>query len=238
MAPAPRMLTRRLTNRLRSMSYQAKGLAFANEYHGRHGESYRRTTKAQTDQASRPDQRSDHARRSRKDCHLMTTENDTETVTAFCQRTLVGIKAKADHNKSEALWCIIITMFWHLTSPLFVTLGEGLHSREDCAIGPIAGGGSGHRLASTAFALSNFGDCARTAQRELENSKPNTDTALSITRTRRTPTNYLPNGSPLSRPESAPTVDPLIPNPETLKTLEADRAAKRPDSLPPPTANG
>jgi hypothetical protein len=53
-------------------------------------------------------------------------EDIEETVVAFCQRTLNGIKAKADHNKAEALWCIRITMGSALVLPLFVTLGEGV----------------------------------------------------------------------------------------------------------------
>ncbi|WP_183002656.1 DUF4231 domain-containing protein [Achromobacter sp. UMC71] len=40
--------------------------------------------------------------------------------------TCTGFKRKADHNKNESLLCFAIVVLCSLTSPLFVTLGDGL----------------------------------------------------------------------------------------------------------------
>jgi hypothetical protein len=49
-----------------------------------------------------------------------------ETAQQFCQRTIDGLKRKADHNKHEALWTFIAVIATTLFTPVFVTLGSGL----------------------------------------------------------------------------------------------------------------
>jgi hypothetical protein len=48
----------------------------------------------------------------------------TKPADEFCRETIAGIKKKADHNKSEALWAFGITIAATLSAPLFITLGE------------------------------------------------------------------------------------------------------------------
>lgn len=40
--------------------------------------------------------------------------------------SIAGFKRKADHNKNESLRCFILIVTASLSSPLFVTLGEGI----------------------------------------------------------------------------------------------------------------
>ena len=47
-----------------------------------------------------------------------------ESVEEFWARTLKGIKAKADHNKNEALACFVLLITSTLLGPLFLNLGE------------------------------------------------------------------------------------------------------------------
>lgn len=44
---------------------------------------------------------------------------------AWVEQTLAGFKRKADHNKTEALWCFIAVVGFTLLAPLFVMLGDG-----------------------------------------------------------------------------------------------------------------
>jgi hypothetical protein len=43
-----------------------------------------------------------------------------------CLNLIEAIKSKADHNKNEALFCLVLVIGASLVAPLFVTLGEGL----------------------------------------------------------------------------------------------------------------
>jgi Protein of unknown function (DUF4231) len=44
----------------------------------------------------------------------------------FAETTISAFKAKANHNKSESLFCFTIVVGCSLVTPLFVTLGDGL----------------------------------------------------------------------------------------------------------------
>lgn len=44
----------------------------------------------------------------------------------LAENTAQGFKAKADHNKSESLFCFIVVVGCSLVAPLFVTLGDGI----------------------------------------------------------------------------------------------------------------
>lgn len=49
-----------------------------------------------------------------------------EDALQLAERTISGFKSKADHNKNESLSCFIVIVAFSLSSPLFVTLGEGV----------------------------------------------------------------------------------------------------------------
>ena len=49
-----------------------------------------------------------------------------EEALQLAESTIAGFKSKADHNKNESLFCFIVIVAFSLSSPLFVTLGEGV----------------------------------------------------------------------------------------------------------------
>lgn len=49
-----------------------------------------------------------------------------DDVLKFAESAIAEFKSKADHNKSESLFCFIVVVTFSLTSPLFVTLAEGV----------------------------------------------------------------------------------------------------------------
>jgi hypothetical protein len=49
-----------------------------------------------------------------------------ETAREFAARTRRGIAGKANHNKTEAMGCLVISLGSTLLAPLFITLGEGV----------------------------------------------------------------------------------------------------------------
>jgi hypothetical protein len=52
-------------------------------------------------------------------------ESSPESLT-FAQTTCTGFKVKADHNKNESLWSLILILTSSLCAPLFITLAEGI----------------------------------------------------------------------------------------------------------------
>ena len=50
----------------------------------------------------------------------------SETAADYADRTLNGIRAKADHNKAEAMRCIAVGLIASLAAPLFIGLGDGM----------------------------------------------------------------------------------------------------------------
>lgn len=44
----------------------------------------------------------------------------------LAEKTASGFKKKADHNKTESLFCFGVVLIFSLVSPLFVTLGDGI----------------------------------------------------------------------------------------------------------------
>lgn len=59
---------------------------------------------------------------------LVDTDAETaaQSAIAFCNRTIAGIEKKADHNKTEAMRCLVISMLSTLLAPIFIMTGEGL----------------------------------------------------------------------------------------------------------------
>jgi hypothetical protein len=53
-------------------------------------------------------------------------ETTVESPAHYCERTLAGIKSKADHNKTEAMLCFGIGAAATLLVPAFIALGSGL----------------------------------------------------------------------------------------------------------------
>lgn len=49
-----------------------------------------------------------------------------EEALQLAESTIAGFKAKANHNKTESLFCFAVVVTFSLASPLFVTLGEGV----------------------------------------------------------------------------------------------------------------
>jgi hypothetical protein len=49
-----------------------------------------------------------------------------DDVLKLAESAIAEFKSKADHNKSESLFCFIVVVTFSLTSPLFVTLAEGV----------------------------------------------------------------------------------------------------------------
>ena len=49
-----------------------------------------------------------------------------EEALQLAESTIAGFKLKANHNKSESLFCFTVVVTFSLASPLFVTLGEGV----------------------------------------------------------------------------------------------------------------
>src|SRR5688572_13580665 len=57
--------------------------------------------------------------------HSPTPDAQEESVSAYAERTRLGFKAKAAHNKAESLFCFSIVVFATSATTLFVTLGQG-----------------------------------------------------------------------------------------------------------------
>src|SRR5262249_26077163 len=148
----------------------------------------------------------------------------------FCRRTIGGIKLKADHNKTESLWCFYIVIFCTLTPPLFITLGQ------DIWLGKVIPSVlSLFAAAATAWIQlrrpQQLWGLYRTAQRELEDQQTKYRFRLAEYGDAPNPDKLLAERVAALALNLHQQWIPLIPNPETLKTIEADRVTKRPEPL-------
>jgi len=159
-----------------------------------------------------------------------------ETADAFCRRTIRGIRKKADHNKSEALRCFVMVIICTLTPPLFITLGPGtLWGKVVPSVLSLFAAGA------TAWLQlrrpQQLWGLYRTAQRELEDQETKHRFRLAEYEGAPDPDKLLAERVAAVALNLHQQWIPLVPNPETLKTLEANKVTKQAQPLPE-QANG
>jgi hypothetical protein len=152
----------------------------------------------------------------------MHSKDENESAEAFCQRTLDGIKKKADHNKSESLWCLRAIVVSALASSLFVTLGDGRFWGKivPSVLSLIAAAGTAwlqQRRPQQLWGL------YRTAQRELEDQQTKYKFRLLEYADAEHPEKLLAERVAAVALRLHQQWVSLIPTPETLKVIEANK---------------
>jgi SMODS and SLOG-associating 2TM effector domain 1 len=142
-----------------------------------------------------------------------------ETAQQFCERTINGLRKKADHNKREALWTFMAVIAATLATPVFVTLGPGI------VLGKVVPSVLSLMAAACTTWLQQrkpqqLWAMYRTAQRELEDQQTRHRFALSPYEGVAAPDKMLAERVAEIALGLHHQWVPLVPNPDGLRSLQ------------------